>query len=159
MLIRQLVVLICAVALSVMGVVSGSIQGSVSGDVNGDRLVDVLDLQMVIGDALAARMPDRLTDVNGDGRTDVLDLQLTFRRTREPVQEPDAPPNEFSLEALRLSLPIFTPMRCAQCQEALAALRLPRVHRAFPAVKPRPASCRTERYLYRLTPHAPPSCA
>ena len=157
--VRQLTVWISAVALCVVGAVPGASQGAVRGDVNGDGRTDVLDIQAVIGGVLAAQMPDRLTDVNGDGQTDVLDLQLTLRRIGEPAQDQGAPLDDFSLEAPRSSVPIFSLARSAQRRGMLAALPPRHARRAFLETRSRPASCRTDRYLYRLTPHAPPSCA
>jgi len=127
------------------------------GDVNGDAVIDILDVQRMFT-AMAQQAEDlRRFDLNGDGEVNVLDLhivlanatyaQSTEREATEPERPsatvPAQPQVPSGLAVLpRLSLQIAEPV-----EEAidLARLEIP---------LPRPP--KTERYLFHLTPNAPP---
>ena len=104
-----------------------------SGDTNGDRVVDVRDVQNAVAQVLHGSSPDRRVDVNADGRVDVLDLQRILARYVP------APP-----------LLCCTSAPKSEPGEQGPATRWARLG-ASVTISPR-----TERFLFTLTPHAPP---
>ncbi|NIA15983.1 MAG: hypothetical protein GWP08_18115 [Nitrospiraceae bacterium] len=133
---------------------------SLDSDANGDRQVNVLDLQVVVADVLSGPSQTGPADVNADGRVDILDLQRILSQaatTDAPEQdapaerEPKAaPPAPFVPRILAT-----TGRLTADTDHRIAALRAawPKIQRVVPM------TAQTERYLYTLTPHAPPRSA
>jgi len=154
---RSLIALICTSALlgSTALPQAGFVQ--IPGDVNGDRRVDVLDIQAVIGGMLASGERNRLTDLNRDGQTDVLDLQLVLSWAQQPAEERERPPEGLPRDAGRYLCQDLSPAKLERRATALAVPEPPQRKRgALFAAGPSVASSRTERYLFQLTPHAPP---
>lgn len=131
----------------------------VAADANGDSRADVLDVQVIVAQILAASAGSAASaDVNHDGRVDVLDFQQTLAETAQtappskPLPENRRPDAVFPVTIQGLAL--------AALPERLSA------HLATPAPKPCPRGAlrdsgaaipkETERWLFSLTPHAPP---
>ena len=51
--------------------------GSVKGDINGDHVVDAVDIQLVINQALGIQT-ELDCDINKDGAVDAVDIQMTI---------------------------------------------------------------------------------
>jgi len=128
------------------------------GDTNGDRHVDVLDVQRVVFQVLNGSLPDRAVDVNADGRIDILDLQRVLaqatqaqlpRREAPAKSKPDATPPAMPL----VPMPLAATARrfLSPIPEDSSSFARWSKHDCIVAI-PR----QTERYLYALTPHAPP---
>jgi len=132
-----------------------------SADANGDRQVDVRDVQAVVTQVLRGLPPDRRADVNNDGRIDVLDLQRVLAGAAEAEAPRDDRPQETRPKAtVPAGAHLPAPALLAERHQTVpsAGLEHPAsywstLNRA--AVIP----ADTERYLFRLTPHAPPVCA
>ena len=128
-------------------------------DTNGDRQVDVRDVQNVVTQVLNGLAPDRRADVNNDGRIDVLDLQRVLARATEAQAPKHDPPMDTRPKA---TIPAGTH---APAPAALAERYLPKTGPERPGTdwpqrdRAPVIPTDTERYLFRLTPHAPPVCA
>lgn len=129
------------------------------GDLNGDGRFDVLDLQG-LASALLNDVERPEADVNGDGQVDILDFQLALAQPEaEPPEMPEMPPAHGRKG-------IAPPLVRADAQPSSE-----RIFALFPRfAPPRPFPiCRraaeesvtpqTQRYLFKLTPHAPPFAA
>lgn len=127
-------------------------------DTNGDRQVDVRDVQTVVTQVLNGLAPDRRADVNNDGRIDVLDLQRVLARATEARAPKQDRPADTKPKA---TVPAGTR---APAPAALAERYLPTTGPERPVFdwpkRDRAAviPTDTERYLFGLTPHAPPVC-
>lgn len=127
-------------------------------DLNGDRAVNVLDLQQIVAQLLDTGVADRPPDVNGDGVIDILDVQRILARTaeaRDPEDNPSENSSPKSTPPITFSLKLPLVQRCASIDlpeaPSGAARRWERRDTHPPIV------CRhRERYLYVLTPNAPP---
>ena len=151
------------IALLALGVAVGTAvppyaTHSNEGDVNGDAVTDVLDVQSAIH-AVTHQRDDGEMDVNKDGRVDVLDFHLVLARatyapssTEPPPTKPkpsgtiplvqDAPPG---LQLPKRPVQVLVPEEDTEASERDGLTH-------FVATAPE-----TERYLFRLTPHAPPA--
>jgi len=135
------------------------VPASRAGDVNGDAVIDVLDVQRVFA-AGAEGSADRVRyDLNNDGKVDILDMHIVLsnatygqsgNRDAQDPPTPDAtatvpaPQQFFSLLAPApvLSRPVVETARSEAVLVWLACAAHP--------------PSRTERYLFNLTPNAPP---
>jgi len=133
---------------------------SLDSDANGDREVNVLDVQVVVADVLSGPSRTGSADVNADGRVDILDLQ----RILSQAATTDAPKQDAPAECEPKAAPPapFVPLTIAatgritaDTDHRIAALRAgwSKIERVAPM------AAQTERYLYTLTPHAPPRSA
>lgn len=130
---------------------------SLDNDANGDREVNVLDVQVAVANVLSDPSRTGPADVNADGRVDILDLQRILSQAattdapkqdapaeREPKATPPAPFVPLTIAA--------TGRITADTDHQTAAIRAmwSKIERVAPM------AAQTERYLYTLTPHAPP---
>lgn len=130
----------------------------VQGDVNGDGRVDVLDAQLLV--AQVVKSPDACAspraDANQDGQINVLDLQYTLARVNgaetenkpAPAKDPSPKCTVTSFHGLGGPLVRLTGM----LEPATVHPRMARLLSGPPRVLP----SSTQRYLFTLTPHAPP---
>jgi hypothetical protein len=154
---RQTISLMLAATLVAASAVSTTGPPRLSGDVNGDRRVNVLDIQAVIGGALAVEKPCHCTDVNGDGHTDVLDFQLTQSRAVESSDEPSFPSEGPPLEACYVSGAALSVLWVDRSTvDVVVPAAQPVVRPSAPIDDARARDSKTARYLYQLTPNAPP---
>lgn len=131
----------------------------VSGDANGDHRVDVLDIQAVFDAVAAGDDSNPLTDVNGNGETNVLDFQLTQAVATATTDEQRIPDQDVPLKACHFARPLPTWLGLEHpTADILVAQPGGRGFSAPAEDCVRGTSTRTERYLYRLTPNAPPQC-
>lgn len=157
---RQLIALLSAATLALAAVCPSSQRDSVSGDTNGDHRVDVLDIQAVLDATIAERRDNTFTDVNGDGETNILDLQLTQTQATGPAEGRNVADDRVPPKACHFANPPFPsadlhrPLVLVTLSQSSAPPRPPRSN-ADVGIR----DSRTERYLYRLTSNAPPSCA
>lgn len=131
------------------------------GDLNGDARIDVLDLQSLTA-ALLEGGGRTEADLNGDGRVDVLDYQraLAQRVEEEPGGLPEIPNRPDSKGIMP------PPLRLDGAQPSFDRIvaRLAPVQTSLPLLSGRreanTAACpQIQRYLFNLTPHAPPFAA
>ena len=131
------------------------------GDTNGDREVDVLDLQTVVAQVLSASSAKVCADVNCDGRIDILDLQWILAHATQadsPMKEsPAESKGEATAPAIRdVPTPLIVSVRLVPelgARDRRGPANWTKRDR-FAAIP-----THTERYLFTLTPHAPPRCA
>ena len=151
---------IAALVFALIGstVVGPGVYLASSGDTNGDRVVDVRDVQNAVAQVLRGSSPDRRADVNADGRVDILDLQRILAEATQaeaPEKEPPTEPRPTSTVPLGRYVPA-PPLLCctivprSERNEQGPATGWARLG-ASPTIPPR-----TERFLFTLTPHAPP---
>jgi hypothetical protein len=132
----------------------------VRGDANGDRRVDVLDIQAVLDAVIADSEADPRTDVNGNGQTNILDFQLTQAQATATPERRPAPEQELPLKACHFSNPPAPWIRFEQTVTVVAlAQPSPRPFLRSPDAGIDGIDSKTERYLYGLTPNAPPAYA
>ena len=150
----------CALALALIAtqVAGVSAQPRQTADTNGDRQVDVRDVQTVVTQVLNGLAPYRRADVNNDGRIDVLDLQRVLARATEAEAPKQDRPVDIKPKAT-VPAGAHAPAPAALAERYLAATGPQRPVSDWPkrdraVVIPTD----TERYLFRLTPHAPPAC-
>ncbi len=127
------------------------------GDVNRDGRVDILDLQSAVNGVLEQRNSN-FVDVNSDGAVDILDLQRLLARTAEADAPANDPPSDTKPDATTPPAP-RVPQPSSALPPAATFQISPRTDRPIPG-RPWPdrdhAPTRTERYLFTLTPNAPP---
>ena len=156
---QRLTVWTLAAALTAASLAVPGTAADNAADVNGDAIVDVLDVQRVLA-AVTQRGPvEACFDVNGDGAVDILDYQFilaqaTYARSSEQdIPEGPAPdgviPQRVLAPVLQLASAFPTPQSDRQPACGGQGLRLDAYRSA--QIPPK-----TERYLYTLTPHAPP---
>ena len=128
------------------------------GDANGDRRVNIQDVQIVIAEILQGSRSNHDGDVNGDGRVDVLDFQVVLHRATQARAQQEWPPADAKSHKAVLT----TKTRSLVSVENRAVVV--RVDRddapASFSVNSDPLvvfSPKTERYLFSLTAHAPPT--
>ena len=134
----RLMTLASAVVLAAASVCPPNSVSPVCGDTNGDCRVDVLD-------------------VNGDDQTNVLDFQLIQARATAAAQEPRLPEDERPRNARPFADPLSSWLGLHHPAAILELAQSPR--QPFPTPSGdrfRSEGSRKERYLYRLTPNAPP---
>ena len=129
-----------------------------SGDTNGDRVVDICDVQNAVAQVLHGCSPDRRADVNADGRVDVLDLQRILAEATQaeaPEKDPPTEPRPKSTAPVGRYVPMSPLLSCTFAPKSEPGEQGPatRWDRLGAAVTISP---RTERFLFTLTPHAPP---
>ena len=156
-------ILVCA---SLIVLVATSMSGAdlcqnCRGDANGDKSVNILDVQKVVSQVLHGPDGAASADVNGDGTVDIRDFQYVLHQAEKAGTEDNAEP----VDDGRNQATVGSPCRlCAKYRtpthfiiDADEDSETPDFRSVdFPVVSFR---ARTERYLFRLTPHAPPSCA
>jgi len=150
----------CAAALALIAaqVAGVSTYPRQTADTNGDRQVDVRDVQTVVTQVLNGLAPEHRADVNNDGRIDVLDLQRVLARATEAKAPEHAPPVETKAKA---TVPTGTRATApaALAERYLATTGPQRPVLDWPERDRAPViPTDTERYLFGLTPHAPPVC-
>jgi hypothetical protein len=148
--------LVASVAVSaIVGPLSVAID---RGDLNGDGVVDILDAQVMIAQVMNATLPLNVADVTGDGRIDVLDLQFVMARLNDADSGTTKLPDESSA-------PKSVPASLARCwaKPALTVIALVRPDEDEAQESARFDHCPVvtltpdkERYLFTLTPNAPP---
>lgn len=163
---RQLLALVCLVSFVWVTMVSPFI-GTCSADATGDNHVNILDVQTLVSEVFTGHDSTAQTDVNSDGEVNILDFQhMVFHTSRpalfhlhHPCEEDELPPRVSPREPGHFF-----------CCQALARLDRyvtsrvvlepsQRVYREVSMTRSSLTCRRTERYLYRLTPNAPPFCA
>lgn len=110
----------------------------------------------VLSEALADAPTGTKCDINGDGRVDVLDLQQLLAERQGIRSGEELPPARAEVESAlsgrigpqRLELPAVKTADTVAIQPLVGGLTYARLM-IFPAPK-------MERYLFDLTPHAPP---
>ena len=153
----RLMTLASAVVLAAASVCPPNSVSPVCGDTNGDCRVDVLDIQAVCDAAFAADAGPPLADVNGDDQTNVLDFQLIQARATAAAQEQRLPEDERPRNACPFADPLSSWLGLHHPVAILELAQSPR--QPFPTPSGdrfRSEGSRKERYLYRLTPNAPP---
>jgi len=156
---KQVPVCITVLGLIVTTAFAPAYRGSSRGDVNSDHKINILDIQTVMFQVIHGSRPEAEADVNGDGKTDIRDFQFVLFQANQPRSEEETSPTETSRnkavpgKQLRL-------IAQAQCRNPAVVdtdrdEARPAFHflSQFPVVR---ISTRTERYLFTLTPHAPP---
>lgn len=159
----QLVALLSALSFVWMGMVAPD-HTTCRGDANGDHQINILDVQTLISEVMDNSHLNSQTDVNADGEVNILDLQYTLSHRTQSVRENQPAPSE------RKPAPAV-PMKQHRQYRGLAQVpqyRIEIAHLTLPGTPLRlgctkqflpKVSSRTERYLFKLTPHAPPLSA
>jgi hypothetical protein len=128
-------------------------------DVNGDLLVDVLDLQALMAEALDGTQNNQV-DLNRDGCIDILDLQILLARAIEPEttrkKGPTVPDdcNAITLSALH------------SLRSCILTRQSHQINAVFPDLQPAPSALNTDfvetsptlGLAFICSPHAPPLC-
>jgi dockerin type I repeat protein len=161
-MVTRFVTYACVIAMTAATVVVVQPVAQTRGDTNQDGRIDVLDIQTVVAEVLAGATPEGLSDVNADGRVDVRDFQLTLGESKQAPEESDLP-EETDADSYVAYVPVRTlafahpelrridVLTVLHTQDDEQPSLLPTCDEFLPP--------QTERYLYRLTPHAPPTCA
>ena len=139
--------LICAVAISIPVLGVREFGACASADVNGDHRVDVLDLQVIIAKALHS------------GHSNVLDFQRALRQVQFGRHDREIPPSKpggpdscvFSYQTGRMADLVDREVESESTVVFPPVLSEPGEHAERTIV---PTT--TERYLFILTPNAPP---
>jgi hypothetical protein len=150
---------VIALALPALGVRDG--WAVAQGDVNGDQRIDVLDLQIIIARALqTAHVADK-AGLGGDEHANVLDFQRALSQVQlrghshgVPASKPSSKGCFFAHQT-RWTL---DPVEQKADSGVVATVPIPRsarFDRPDRSLIPRGI----ERYLFILTPNAPPVCA
>ena len=140
----------CAVAISMPILGVREFAGSAAADVNGDSRVNVLDLQAILAKALHS------------GNTSVLDFQRALREVQFGKHDREIPPSKpcgpdvcvFAYQTGRMADLVNRDFETAATVVLPPALSEPGEHPQRCII---PAT--TGRYLFILTPNAPPFCA
>jgi len=151
---------ISALVLALIGstVVGPGAYVASTADTNGDWVVDVRDVQNAVTQVLHGSSPDRRADVNADGRVDVLDLQrILAEATQAEAPEKDSPtePKPKSTAPVGRYVPAPPVLCCTIAPKSEPGEQGPATRWARLAASVT-ISPRTERFLFTLTPHAPP---
>ena len=157
---RQLLTFAVVALVTAAGVLPGR-GGAASGDINGDQCVDILDVQSIIAAVVKHVPADSVTDVNADGCVDVLDLQFILARAtyaRSPEKPTPPEPKPSATAPVRAHAPV-SPSLARQLTLEPAQQPTPTCFRWSHMVHFVATPTDTERYLFTLTPHAPPTCA
>jgi hypothetical protein len=131
---------------------------SCKGDVNGDRVVNILDAQAMVANVLTGSASGEGSDANHDGCVDIRDLQFVLARLNRAHSDEAPMPTESKAPGAVLTISDRSWARLETgVVEILSAVSdessvRSRCH-SEPVVV---LSSRTERYLYTLTPNAPP---
>jgi len=131
------------------------------GDTNSDGTVDVQDIQCLVAHILTstangAVLPRR--DINGDGQVDILDLQTVTALATTLPQPPDTPAQPaHSKGVMPATLRMDGPL-AASAEAPISTTRLPEIGagNSVPVVYAADPLQQQARYLFLLTPHAPP---
>ncbi len=128
------------------------------GDLNGDGVVDVLDAQAMIAQVMNTTLPMNVADVTRDGHVDVLDLQFVMARLNDTDSSQSNPPDESQSPK---SVPPSIARHWAKPPLVVMAFVRPGEEETRPGLlfDHTPVVTRTsdeERYLFTLTPNAPP---
>ena len=159
----QFAVLLSALSFVWMGMVVPD-HHTWCGDANGDHQINILDVQTLISEVMDNSHLNAQADVNADGEVNILDLQYTLSHKTQSVRENQPAPSE-SKPAPAVPMKQHRQYRglaqVPQYRIEVAHLTLSGTPRRFSCTKqvlPK-VSSRTERYLFNLTPHAPPLSA
>ncbi|HUW61235.1 MAG TPA: dockerin type I repeat-containing protein [Candidatus Bathyarchaeia archaeon] len=137
---------------------------SLQGDVNGDGRVDVLDAQLLVAQVVKSPRSSAVAqsaagpaDANRDGAINVLDLQYTLARVNgAPPEQAPAPADSKSPKGKTVRAYSWAPLVVLAVATIAPVAQRPKVTR-FSVWPPRALGSSTQRYLFTLTPHAPPS--
>jgi hypothetical protein len=158
MAVKHFMALVCVSVVAVTAVMARDVGDVVSGDVNGDHRVDVLDLQIIIAKVLDSPNAAIVNGLSGDGRANVLDFQRALAQAQHPGQPVETPPAKNVLKGcFFVHQGEWTVEPAGQTEEpgnvdTSSLSRSPCFDRPTRCVIP----IVTERYLFRLTPNAPP---
>lgn len=162
MLLRRCVRLICAVAISIPAIGVRDYGVFALADVNGDQRVDVLDLQAIIAKALQSDNAGNTPGGRPVGPSSVLDFQRALRdvqlgrhERQIPASKPTGPDTcVFSYQTGRMADLFNHEIETASTVVLPPVLSEPGLH-----VERCIVPTTTERYLFILTPNAPPFSA
>jgi hypothetical protein len=130
---------------------------SAPGDTNGDCKQNILDVQTVIADLLNSPGAGEASDVNGDGQVDVRDFQKVLFWASQSEEESQAPPRESVPKSPRLAgYPTLLLARPGASKFQVVLAEKDNTRRAPRDSFEWTCPSETERFLYILTPHAPP---
>jgi len=131
------------------------------GDANGDHAVDVLDVQTVVARVLSDVSPDGCADVNSDGAIDILDLQCILAQlTHADAPHKQVPPESKPDARIPADHSLRVPVVLADAAGFVPREGVLPASTPYRSVDPFSGiSTQTERYLFTLTPNAPPECA
>ena len=134
------------------------------GDINGDQSINILDAQVMVAKVLKGGTSEEKAkvDVNHDGRVDILDLQYILAHLNDvaPQKENPLPPDSQTPKAVL----IIVDRSWARIEAGVVSV-LPFLEDAVAFSQPIRAevvlapSRQMERYLFTLTPNAPPFLA
>ncbi len=132
-------------------------------DINSDTTVDILDVQSIIVAVVGKDASKESLDINNDGRVDVLDLQMVVARA---TFDPASPTEENGPAPAKPSATLPMPVQVQALAPILKPIALQPEQREtesrFCWARLEhfvPLTTQTERYLFTLTPNAPPSFA
>ena len=149
----------CLLAVSLTAMALWGPSSPAAADANGDHQVDILDIQMVVGHVLGGPGASAQADVNGDGRVDVLDLQrIVSQATQDVPPEQDTPQDSRPEGVMPSGVCVPIAPVWAKAVAVLVAPEDTGKAARWPRQADLPVPAKTERYLFTLTPHAPP-CA
>lgn len=149
-------VLACSVAIS--AICGPFCFPNSQGDVNGDRSVDILDVQALVSQVLNGTAPADKADVNKDGQIDVRDVQFALAHLNAQTSSDQPEPEQRKMPQAITAAPEQHWIRTGPTVTELlhpdaAGIRASERHRNAPLIV---LSAHTERYLFTLTPNAPP---
>jgi len=125
-------------------------------DVNADGIWDVLDVQAIASEVLARQADLETRDVNGDGRVDVRDFQAAVTELGESPPASQDPPAERKdskacLSSVRKPGPAWVTFELVAAGQSVRPVPRYAAWRVSKAAGPS-----VERFLFHLTPNAPP---
>ena len=131
----------------------------VCADVNSDGLLDVRDVQAIAAEVLAHQSQQTGRDVNGDGQIDVRDFQAAVAELEQPSSTSHEPPERSESKAYFACDYKVGPV-VLSCQ-VLPVVRPSRPGSSFAASRRQSKATEysVQRFLFHLTPNAPPCLA
>ena len=160
MRIRRYIVIVCTVALTVGSMLAEGLVLHRGADVNHDGWLDILDAQAIASQLAATPLTQPGCDVNDDGAVDIRDFQRAIAGLSEPIQLPPPITSGANRPQACLVLKDGVSLPLLPCRVVWAgyAGESPGKRRALEQSSLLVASVQhtTRRFLFSLTPHAPP---
>lgn len=130
----------------------------VAGDANGDSIVDVRDLQVLVVKVLAGVERLGVGDLNGDSRVNVLDFQQALAQVHRPERHSTTPRARIACRGCFFHYQKGWVAEPTPRKLEPACLILPPSTMQEPLEHPIRIVIATtsNRYLFRITPNAPP---
>lgn len=155
---KNILVFVCLAPMAIASVCGHVVYHDCRGDANGDRCVNILDVQKVVSHVLHGPDGKTSADVNHDGAVDIRDLQYVLHCAEKTGSEKDAEPTDTGRNKATAASPSKLYAKARTHTHFIIAADGDSETPDFRSVDFPLVTCdtRVERYLFTLTPHAPP---